>query len=414
MLKIDQSRQYVSLVNSESVLLVAPLGLFPPQSGSSFRTVSIAKNLARYFAEVVIYEWDGDHYYVFTSGGMVKIPLLKVRERHFESANQLLSDIGVPRSEWTLYRAAVDNSNLGSILTIAKSHKVKCIQMEFPACAKSLAVVSRNLGIPLLYASHNIECLRMQDLYPNLTAEEIGWFQGIDRLAIASSHAVAVVSEAEIDQLAQLFGGTAAYVLRNGLDDVSESEEPAADLRQLFDLPERSFLIVFHGELNYPPNRDALAIICQQILPRLVARGLDCYLVAFGKGSENFPDHPRLCTIGTVSNPSSIIRAADIAIVPLSSGRGTRIKILEYFQAGLPVVASTKAIEGLAVVDGRHLRVTDSIEEMANLAESILLGELDSVMMRHNASEFAKANSWRSIVEAAMGEIYLPLLASKM
>lgn len=53
------------------------------------------------------------------------------------------------------------------------------------------------------------------------------------------------------------------------------------------------------------------------------------------------------------------LAAADIAVVPIRFGGGTRIKILEAFAHGLPVVSTTVGCEGLDVIDGQHLLVAD-------------------------------------------------------
>jgi glycosyltransferase involved in cell wall biosynthesis len=46
-------------------------------------------------------------------------------------------------------------------------------------------------------------------------------------------------------------------------------------------------------------------------------------------------------------------------------GSGTRLKLLEYFAAGLPVVSTAKAAEGLEAQDGVHLRLADTPGEIA-------------------------------------------------
>jgi glycosyltransferase involved in cell wall biosynthesis len=70
-----------------------------------------------------------------------------------------------------------------------------------------------------------------------------------------------------------------------------------------------------------------------------------------------------------------LYRSAAVTVVPLLSGGGTRIKILEAFAHGVPVVSTTVGAEGLDVVDGRHVLIADGADELAanicRLVESI-------------------------------------------
>ncbi len=50
-------------------------------------------------------------------------------------------------------------------------------------------------------------------------------------------------------------------------------------------------------------------------------------------------------------------------VVPLFHGGGTRIKVLEAFAAGTPVVATRKAVEGLDALEGAHFVVAESADE---------------------------------------------------
>ena len=63
--------------------------------------------------------------------------------------------------------------------------------------------------------------------------------------------------------------------------------------------------------------------------------------------------------MGEVAEVGAELAAADIAVVPIRFGGGTRIKILEAFAYRIPVVSTTVGCEGLDVVDGEHLLIAD-------------------------------------------------------
>jgi glycosyltransferase involved in cell wall biosynthesis len=57
---------------------------------------------------------------------------------------------------------------------------------------------------------------------------------------------------------------------------------------------------------------------------------------------------------------------ADVAIVPLRAGGGTRIKILEAFSYGVPVISTTIGAEGLKVTPGSDILIADDPEAFAD------------------------------------------------
>lgn len=118
--------------------------------------------------------------------------------------------------------------------------------------------------------------------------------------------------------------------------------------------------VVFIGTLRYPPNFFALEEICRALAPALP--DLEFHIV--GTPAARPPRAPRnVRLLGRVESTATPLAAAQVAIAPVRHGSGTRIKLLEYFAAGLPVVCPRKAAEGLEVEDGRHLVLAETPAE---------------------------------------------------
>jgi len=74
----------------------------------------------------------------------------------------------------------------------------------------------------------------------------------------------------------------------------------------------------------------------------------------------------QLGKIDVIANPSStssLLVSADLALMPLQRGGGTRIKALEAIAWGLPVVATARAVEGLKLENGIHVSIAQTGKE---------------------------------------------------
>ena len=59
-------------------------------------------------------------------------------------------------------------------------------------------------------------------------------------------------------------------------------------------------------------------------------------------------------------------------LVPLLSGAGTKLKVLDGLASGRPVVSTSVGVEGIAAEDGRHLLVADGAEAFADAVVEVL------------------------------------------
>jgi glycosyltransferase involved in cell wall biosynthesis len=121
--------------------------------------------------------------------------------------------------------------------------------------------------------------------------------------------------------------------------------------------------LVFGGALAYHANYEAMQFFLQQVYPRIRSRCPDVTLLITGstKGIdlENLHLDDSVTLTGFVDDIRPVVASAWTAIVPILSGGGTRIKILEAMALGTPVVATSKGAEGLDVTNGEHILLAD-------------------------------------------------------
>ncbi len=122
--------------------------------------------------------------------------------------------------------------------------------------------------------------------------------------------------------------------------------------------------IVMSGNFEFPPNRRGLQWLLAKVWPEL-RRKLGCELHLVGRHSEQFAGQAGISFTGPVDDAIAEIATARVALVPLQAGSGTRLKILEAWQARTPVVSTTLGAEGLAAQAGRELLLADTPEAFA-------------------------------------------------
>lgn len=114
--------------------------------------------------------------------------------------------------------------------------------------------------------------------------------------------------------------------------------------------------LLFVGNPGYLPNRDALEQIERGIVPAIEDLGLEVRLLHPRPDEDVFPFYER----------------AHIAAVPLRAGGGTRIKLLEAFAHGCPVVSTPTGARGLALRSGRQLVITKDDDDVSGFAEAVV------------------------------------------
>ncbi|NYI04597.1 glycosyltransferase family 4 protein [Allostreptomyces psammosilenae] len=132
--------------------------------------------------------------------------------------------------------------------------------------------------------------------------------------------------------------------------------------------------ILFQGSFDWAPNAHAARWLTGEILPRIRARVPDARVVLAGRSTPEVDAlaGPHVTVTGAVPSMTPYLRAADLVVVPLRVGSGTRIKILEAFAHGVPVVSTTIGAEGLDVVAGEHLAVADTADGLARHCVDLL------------------------------------------
>lgn len=178
------------------------------------------------------------------------------------------------------------------------------------------------------------------------------------------------VSDKERQILLQQSPGLPVFLAPGGVD--SDAIRPLP--------PEPGKNILFVGSLQYFPNVDGVQYLVHDVMPEILKRcpGAELHVVGRQPDERTTCLHnlPSIDIVGEVDNLEPCYRSCQVCVVPLRSGGGTRLKILEAMAYGRPVVSTTIGAEGIDVEHGRNILIADTPEELAK-AVTLLLNDPD-------------------------------------
>jgi glycosyltransferase involved in cell wall biosynthesis len=227
----------------------------------------------------------------------------------------------------------------------------------------SLVYADEAPGIPIVIDLHNVYSRLAGRAAAEATGilrrsflrREAALLARMERRAAEVAHTVLSVSHEEARYFTSL--GARTVLVPNGVD-CAAYEPPAKPAKAA------APTILFVGSLAWPPNASAAAFLATEVLPEVRRQIPDARLSIVGKDPSAevralavLDDH--VSVAASVPDVLPFFHQSHVLAVPLQAGGGTRLKILEAFAAGLPVVSTPIGCEGLGTHHGEQLLVAD-------------------------------------------------------
>ena len=257
------------------------------------------------------------------------------------------------------------------------TRRIDVVQIEYGAMAGYLPVIRRAspetkvVVDELEVTSIAVDRRRKSESHsPRRMRRQANRWKRFERKAWKASDAVLAMSESERAYIAQVAGPGKARIVPNGVDIDFFRFRPADPT--VTTGPPR---LLFVGNLQHRPNSQGIEVFLRTSWPGLAKTFPELELHVVGPGaSEELRARRgrRVIFHGYVEDVRPHFAAATLMVVPIFSGGGTRLKVLEALASGTPLVSTTLGCEGLSIANGREALLADSASDFQNAVAALL------------------------------------------
>jgi len=243
-----------------------------------------------------------------------------------------------------------------------------------------------------IFLEHEARALAVYETEVCRLFDHVVWVTAEDREAVAAVSGGAAK------------GGTASTVIPICADtDLVSVVEPATKRSR----------ITFLGGLHWPPNAEGILWFAKHVFPQVRAEIANAALTVIGKNPPAGLDGKGVEVTGYVSELTPYLAETGAFIVPLHAGGGMRVKILDAWSWGLPVVSTAIGAEGIKVHPGEDILIADTAQEFSQAVIRVLKEPtLAQHLAQNGRRTVTKEYDWR-VVYPAWDIVYDGLSRSK-
>jgi polysaccharide biosynthesis protein PslH len=275
--------------------------------------------------------------------------------------------------------------------------------------------LAQSLGVPVILRLQNVEWLLEERfartaVFPlnQYVRDQARRMRAFETRACRQADLCLAITQEDAERILQFAPDSSVAVSPAGVDLERYYPQP---------MSEEPGTIVFVGALDWPPNADAIRWFRTKVWSRVAQEEPTARWIVVGKNPPadimHWPEEDRnIHVTGYVDDVRSDLQRASVVIVPLRSGGGMRLKILEAMAAGKAVVSTPMGAEGISARNGEEIVLAGADRSFGVEVVRLLRQASDRKRIGKAARVFAEGYGWKGIA-ADLEREYQALLGSR-
>lgn len=243
--------------------------------------------------------------------------------------------------------------------------------------------IFKHYNIPVIIRTHNVEAEVWQSLSVATNNPLRGWYYRklANQLIVAEKNilsgvdGIIAISEEDLEKFKTLDIKTPAIVIPTVVNPSPVSGDY---------LSEDAY---FLGAMDWAPNVEGVNWLCKEVLP-LLKPNVKVHLAGRKLSCSQYVKHKHLVCHGEIENAGKFINTHGVCLIPIHSGGGIKIKLLENLAHGKPIITTSKGIQGVNVVHNREVLIADSPEQFASAINYLCSDEIKRKQLGESAKHF--------------------------
>jgi len=298
------------------------------------------------------------------------------------------------------------------IIEELKANRYDIVQLEGLYLVPYIASIKKNSNVKIVLRAHNVE----HEVWFKLAKNTNNYFkrmlykrnahelQKAEQSSLINVDAIVSISTSDETYFKQNYPNIPMRNLPFGIN-VADYQTHSPSLNKS---------IAFIGSLDWLPNLEGLHWFLNEVFPLVLAKVPDAKFHIAGrnlKDTEQFKQYASTNIDGEVEDAKAFIATHPVFVVPLLSGSGMRIKIIEAMALKRAVVSTTLGAAGINYTNQKNISIADSVINFANAIITLIQNEKEIAGMGENAYLLVKEQYNNDILGDQIIQFYNSLLS---
>lgn len=371
-----------------NILMLCNKSPYPPSEGGPMAMNSIVNGLTEVGHKVKILAVNSEKYHIkeedipksYKKKTDIELVDVDLRIKLTEAFKNLFTD-----KSYHVERFISDDFK-NKLVEILSKEKYDIVQLEMIYMAPYIETIREHSDAKIVLRAHNVEHLIWERIAKKTKFLPKRWY---------INHLVRTLKKYELEAINKV-DGIAAITYRDAAFFRGETAVPVIDIpfgvnpedfTPSFEVKEKPSL--YHiGSMNWMPNDEGIYWFLKNVWDKVARREPDVVLNLAGRHMPKWLTKLKkknVNVLGEVPDAKEFIKNNDIAVVPLLSGSGIRIKIIESMAMGRTVVTTMVGAEGIQYSEYENIIIADSPAKMVEVICKLLRDPMDAMRIGKNA-----------------------------